>query len=387
MAAEPKMMASEEVNQGVLCSLDPSTVSEVKIQPVLLDDFILNRERKITVGRHKHKYLAEEYLRNDGRVQFDLNPGLDTFDPRPSDEGLDQILQYLLWRGQQSQEHDLKKVVNGADAVCWRGNVSKIAYSPYEDNGPGFKFLVDKFEDVLFLKELETETKATQMANQSDWEKTCTYWGFKFETFIFAEKGQKPTPDEPVSTWEEMGAAFLTTFEADPDAGEDKLKLFYIAEIDGLDSLGKHVEVKTQAYGLYSGNYFQQKAMRWWVQNTIVGIEDIIVGLRTKKGVIFKLEKVSLRDLNVRCNEWSGKVCLLAAQHFFNTLRKRFDELVQPGQILVLERKPNSRTIRYSVIPKVEILSPEFREYFGSQRRATVKRKAENDGLGTDAKK
>lgn len=291
--------------------------------------------------------------------------------------------------------------MNGAGVVCWRGNVSKIAASPYEVDGTGFMYQIDKFEDVLFLKEIETEAKIGQIESPSDWEKKCEYWGFKFETFILTEKGkvsvfcrktrfylQEPTPDDPVSTWEEMGAAFLTTFKADPAADEDELKVFYVAEIDGLDSQGKHVEVKTQAFKLFHNRFFSQKAMRWWIQSTIVDIEDVVVGFRDNHGIVFKLEKVNLKNLKAKCNEWSGNVCLWAVQHFFNQLRKQFDDLVKPGEMLVVERKPNSRDVMFSVIPKVEILNQEFRDFYGSHRRNTVKRKAEDYGLGTtEAKK
>uniref|UniRef100_A0AC34PW63 Uncharacterized protein n=1 Tax=Panagrolaimus sp. JU765 TaxID=591449 RepID=A0AC34PW63_9BILA len=105
------MNGAMEPKPNVLCSLNLSTAPRFQISPVLVDDFILNRKREITVGRHKHKYLAENLLNNNGSVHFDLNPGFETYDPRPLDEGLDHILNYLLWRGKHLKEHNLKNCV------------------------------------------------------------------------------------------------------------------------------------------------------------------------------------------------------------------------------------------------------------------------------------
>ena len=114
MATEPKPVNQEPqpVKSGTLCSVTfrPEFRIKVPISPVLLDDFILNRERKITIGRDKHKYLAEHFLRRGGKVNFDLNRGQSTYDPRPQSEGLDQILQYITLVSERTGECDLKKV-------------------------------------------------------------------------------------------------------------------------------------------------------------------------------------------------------------------------------------------------------------------------------------
>lgn len=175
---------------------------------------------------------------------------------------------------------------------------------------------------------------------------------------------KEPTPNEPVSTWEEMCAIFETTFP--PSTTEKQLKLLYAAEMDGLDSNNQHVEVKTNAYKLFNGPYFQKKAMKWWIQSTLVGIDDVVVGYRTNKGIVFKVEKVKLSDLNLKCNEWNSEVCLRAAQHVMNTVRDKYDELVKPGEILCIERKPDKKTVKFYAVSNQSILSTDFKEKFKS---------------------
>ncbi|KAE9551231.1 hypothetical protein FO519_005564 [Halicephalobus sp. NKZ332] len=312
MATEPgsSIRETRAGKSGTLCSvtLRPEFKVKIPISPLLLDDFISNRERKITIGRDKHKFLVENYLKNGGRTNFDLNKGQNTYDPRPQGEGLGQILQYITWKSEQTGEQDLKKVIKEADVVCWRGSITKMAASPYEENGTGWKIAIDKFEDVLFFHDMETDTQIANMEKQTEWEKKCTYWGHKFETYIFAERGKDPTPDEPVSTWEEMGAAFFTIFPGSPEAKEAEVKAFYAAEMDGLDSENRHVEVKTQAHGLWKGQFFQKKAMKWWIQSHIVDINYLIVGIRNNNGIVNRVEKVDLDNITRRCDQWNGNV-------------------------------------------------------------------------------
>ena len=288
-------------------------------------------------------------------------------------------------------------MINNADIVCWRGSITKIAASPYEQGGIGWKIAIEKFENTLFFNDIDTDTKIANMEKQTEWEKKCTYWGHKFESYIFAEKGkvryilkdwndflfQDPTPDEPVSTWEEMGAAYFTVFPGSPEAKEAEIKVFYAAEMDGLDSDEKHVEVKTQAHGLWAGKFFQQKAMKWWIQSHIVGIDYLVVGIRNNNGIVNRLEKISLDNLRGRCTEWSGSVCIRAFQHVINQIKIQFDKLVKPDEILIVERKPNDKKISFQVVPKssMEILNPEFRERFGTSGVSYKRKFADEDNV------
>ena len=129
MELKPVNQESQPVKSGTLCSVNfrPEFRIKVPISPILLDDFILNRERKIAIGRDKHKYLVEHYLKKGGKVNFDLNQGMSTFDPRPQNEGLDQILQYITLESERTGERDLKKVSSIFDIVlfllkCFEGD-------------------------------------------------------------------------------------------------------------------------------------------------------------------------------------------------------------------------------------------------------------------------
>ena len=68
--------------------------------------------------------------------------------------------------------------------------ITKFAASSYEEGGIGFKYAITKFNDVFFLMELDTDARISERANETEKTKMFTYWGHKFETYIFAREGE-----------------------------------------------------------------------------------------------------------------------------------------------------------------------------------------------------
>ena len=174
-----------------------------------------------------------------------------------------------------------------------------------------------------------------------------------------------------------MGAFFKSTFPANGDT-EPEVNVFYSAEMDGLDSEGKHVEVKTQFKDLFVGRFFDKKAMKWWIQSKLVGIDDIVVGFRTDQGIVNRCKKVNLEGLRQKCKRWKGDVCLRTAQHLFNQIRHFYNQQVKSGEMLVIERKPDSLSIQYQVVPEgtYNILTEEFKNHFPQKETAIRKRES-----------
>uniref|UniRef100_A0AC34FGG5 Decapping nuclease n=1 Tax=Panagrolaimus sp. ES5 TaxID=591445 RepID=A0AC34FGG5_9BILA len=357
--------AAPPIRVGALCStrVREPYYNSIKLHPHLIDDYVLTREREIIIGKKTHKYLVEKYLSDEELITFDLSEGFETYDPKPSDEGLSAVLQYILKKAEPGQS--LKEVIHEADFVCYRGNLTKISASPYEQGGIGWKFAITKFKDTFFFMELDTDTRIEERKKATPKEKMFEFWGHKFETYIFAKEGEEPTPKDPVSTWEEMGAFFVTSF---PENGEKEpeIKVFYSAEMDGLDSEGKHVEVKTQFKNLFIGRFFSKKAMKWYIQSKLVGIDDVVVGFRTESGIVNKVKKVNLEGLEQKCKEWKSDVCFRTCQHVFNQIRHFYNQQIKAGEMLIVERKPDSLMVEYQVVPEntYAVLTEEFKNHF-----------------------
>ena len=183
-----------------------------------------------------------------------------------------------------------------------------------------------------------------------------------------------------------MGAVFKSTFPANGDI-DPEVNVFYSAEMDGLDNEGKHVEAKTQYQGLFVGRFFEKKAMKCWVQSTLAGINHIIFGYRNNQGIVSSCEKVPLGLLRQGGYQWDGDVCLRTAQRIFNEIRRCYNCHVESGEMLVIERKPDSLSIQYQVVPQdtYSILTPEFKNHFAQP--IPVSRKRENSASCDDEDK
>lgn len=60
----------------------------------------------------------------------------------------------------------------------------------YSHDDTGFKYVIFKFEDVFFIMQLDTDAVLEERAHETKRSKQLTYWGQKFETYIFAAKGE-----------------------------------------------------------------------------------------------------------------------------------------------------------------------------------------------------
>uniref|UniRef100_A0AC34R410 Decapping nuclease n=1 Tax=Panagrolaimus sp. JU765 TaxID=591449 RepID=A0AC34R410_9BILA len=305
------------------------------------------------------KFLREEYLNIP--LNINLNDGFDPNsegpDPELWDGGWRNVLDCLLWNGRRlnnlSENYSLKNVLNGANIVCTRGAVTSIGLSPDQADAFGFKFLIDKFDNVLFIKEMNTEAKLEKHARRTERERQTSYWSYKLKT-VLAGHGREYK-------------AYTTTIKTDTESNksedENQVKFFCLTNVDCRDDIENFLDIHIQANKLFNNNYFEQKAMNWWIQGTVVMMNDVVVGFRNDDGILLRAERVNLDHLHEGC-QWNGNLCLQAIQLFFTELTNRYDDLVNSEQMLVLERKPNSKDITFSVIPRTEILTNEFRQFF-----------------------
>ena len=79
------------------------------------------------------------------------------------------------------------------------------------------------------------------------------------------------------------------------DGAQTKQSLHENADLNAV----KFVELKTNKIDQYERrNYtFKKKLLRWWCQSFLVGVENIICGLRTDHGKILKLTNLQISDL------------------------------------------------------------------------------------------
>ena len=50
--------------------------------------------------------------------------------------------------------------------------------------------MIGKYQGVYFIKELGTDARQTAIHRETAGQKRASFWGSKFETYIFAENGK-----------------------------------------------------------------------------------------------------------------------------------------------------------------------------------------------------
>ena len=167
-----------------------------------------------------------------------------------------------------------------------------------------------------------------------------------------------------------MAAVFTTVFPEGriDETDESELKVFYSAVVDGLDPEGNHVEVKTSE-GLWNNESFTTKAIYWWTQNKFTKIKYIVVGIKNKRGFVEQLNRIDMEEIKLGYPQWNPNISLRAAQHILNQVKDKYDKVVNPGEMMIIEKKSEEDNISYQIVPvkslEKHVLTPEFRDKFG----------------------
>ena len=69
------------------------------------------------------------------------------------------------------------------DFVTWRGHLTKMLCTPYENREP-WKMAATRFNDTIYISEVETEKAKRDRINQSPKHHEMCYWGYKFENYL-----------------------------------------------------------------------------------------------------------------------------------------------------------------------------------------------------------
>ncbi len=76
---------------------------------------------------------------------------------------------------------------------------------------------------------------------------------------------------------------------------------------------------------------FERKLLKFWAQSFLLGVPKIIVGFRTKDGMLVRLEELETQTIPEKVKRgkgmWDGNVCIGFAAGF---LECRFDEISRP---------------------------------------------------------
>lgn len=82
------------------------------------------------------------------------------------------------------------------------------------------------------------------------------------------------------------------------------------------------MELKTSAEfrGDRDRDNFERKLMKWWIQSFLLGVPTIIVGFRSREGILQRVEELDVAEIpetvRRRSRQWDGNMCINFAAEF-----------------------------------------------------------------------
>jgi RAT1-interacting protein len=266
----------------------------------------------------------------------------------------------------------------------------QIMTAPF-DNFAEFGMFATLYNGTIYVEE-DFPSRAAERAAEGDRpppryqypdqqsREMMTYWGYKFEKLALIPKFPEKTPREEiersqkgvVSNYAQHCSIVSTSF------GPHSLVLG--GEVDGLlapkpsnpDEPVQWVELKTSEELPPSHQQqhrdvlkFERKLLKFWAQSFLLGVPKIVVGFRSKAGILRGLQTFNTHEIPgmVRrgTNCWDGNVCINFATAFLEWLKT---VVVDEGVYsIVLRKKSGVVEVRRVRDGTGGIVSEEFKRH------------------------
>jgi RAT1-interacting protein len=325
------------------------------------------------------------------QIGTDLKQGFDTFRHHEDtkDLHLDSLLRALITQEKKGG------ISEKADFVTWRGMMTKIMTAPF-DMFAEFDMFATLHEGTIYIEEdfparyADRQAQANrppsryQDPNQQS-QQMMTYWGYKFETLALLSTPPPDTPNEViqrrtrnvVSNHAQHCSIISTSF------GPHTLVLG--GEVDGLSgpkpSASSNqpipwVELKTsEELPRNPSNRdvlkFERKLLKFWAQSFLLGVPKIIVGWRSKQGILNGVQEFDTGKIPGMVRRgtgcWDGNVCINFAASFLGFLK----ETVKGDGVYRISLRKKAGVVEVQRVRDGtgDIVSSEFLEWRKERRR------------------
>ncbi|KAI4235154.1 MAG: hypothetical protein L6R40_006553 [Gallowayella cf. fulva] len=347
-----------------------------------------------------HFHLDDRSLRYyyPPRIGASLSKGFDTFQQLDdtADDHLDALLKTLIDREKRAGERCQ------ADVITWRGMLTKLMATPF-DQFNGFEMNATRFQVVIYrtpwclqgmshqkpmlrsfieenhVHKLESRNTQHQQAPHpgAASQDLMSYWGYKFETLSLLPATWAETSRDYIESRENVVVNNNAQYCSVVKTGIGKSRLILGGEVDALwdakpsraDDPINWVELKTAATPLSDRDIlkYERKLLKFWVQSFLLGVPKIIVGFRSKDGILQSLEELDTNQIPRLVKQkgkgsWDGNLCINFAAAFLEWLK---DTITGDGvwRIRKKEKATVVEAFKYEESGYGDILSQEFVEY------------------------
>ncbi|KAH7152295.1 RAI1 like PD-XK nuclease-domain-containing protein [Dactylonectria estremocensis] len=308
----------------------------------------------------------------------DLSKGFDTFQKQDDtgDEHLDSLLRTII-----AHEKETGKKID-AKLVTWRGMMTKIMATPF-DQLDGFEMNATLYQDCLFVEE-NHQYKVASRANEGNGRQrrgpsleVMQFWGYKFETLSTLPTIWADSSRELIENRENEIVNNKAQYCSVVRTGVGKTVLCLGGEVDAIwdskpETKGSPinwVELKTSAEIRNHGDKenFHRKLMKYWIQSFLLGVPKIMVGFRTRDGILVNVDEIETHKIPETVNsqpnpKWNADMCVNFAGVFLDWLTKTIND----EGVWRIARRQQSPTIEVYKVEETghgDILSDEFKDW------------------------
>ncbi|KAL2207502.1 Dhp1-interacting protein Din1 [Sarocladium strictum] len=312
------------------------------------------------------------------RLGADLSEGFDTF--VKNDDSKAEHLDSLLKTIAAHEEKTGQKI--DANLVTWRGMMTKIMAAPFE-RFDGFEMNVTLYDDCLFIEE-DHESKMHSRRNEQPAKprrgpplEYMQFWGYKFETLSTLPKPWAETPRDFIENREREVVNNKEQYCSVVRTGVGATTLCLGGEVDAIwdskpvvpGSPINWVELKTsqEIRGQGDMDAFHRKLMKFWIQSFLLGVPKIIVGFRTRDGILAEVKEIETHTIPETVNsgpnpQWNADMCVNFAAAFLDWLRNTITE----DGVWRIRRQPQAPTIEVFKIDETghgRIITEDFKNW------------------------
>lgn len=200
-----------------------------------------------------------------------------------------------------------------------------------------------------------------------------SFWGYKFETLSLIPDTWAATSREYIENRENEVVNNHAQYCSIVKTGIGKAKMIIGGEVDAVwDCKPENkndpihwVELKTTA-SIESDKdmvKYERKLLKFWIQSFLLGVPKIIVGFRSKRGILQRIEELETNSIPnlVKKNKasWDGNVCINFTASFLDWLKSTITE-GGVWRIRKRERSPVIEVFKSEESGHGDILLPAF---------------------------
>ncbi|KIW09572.1 hypothetical protein, variant [Verruconis gallopava] len=228
-----------------------------------------------------------------------------------------------------------------ADIITWRGMMTKLMTAPFE-RFDGFEMRATVFQGTIFIEE-DHEAKMRHNSRNNSRpgpegipNDMYAYWGYKFESLCLIPDTWDATSRDYIEGRESHVVSNKAQYCSIVRTGIGPISMIMGGEVDAVwdqkpedpSEPINYLELKTAQTpeSELDEVKFERKLCRMWAQSFLLGVPKLIVGFRSRNGILQSTAEFKVRDIpgmvKRRRQTWDGNLAIKFLEHVLHFLKE-----------------------------------------------------------------